>query len=319
MQDLPTERTECPVCGPAPTEPGFRARDRLHGLGGEYTYERCTGCGLLYMNPRIRPDAVMHVYPQDYQPHARSAARSTGKRLMRRALSWIRGTYLPPRVRRALGPQSRVLDVGCGAGEFLAELRAEVGCQVTGQDLSPAAAEYARAQFDIEVTTEPFATAAFPAAPFDLVTFWWSLEHMPDPAAAVARMAELLVPGGHGVIAVPNYASLMARVFESRWYHLDCPRHYHLWTPDSLHRLLRNAGLEPVATTFDKSPWGLMGSLQNLVYGDNHHPETADRLRGNVYVAPVFLPMTFVLGLAGWSDTMVVTCERPRTARDHGR
>ena len=28
-----------------------------------------------------------------------------------------------------------------------------------------------------------------------------------------------------------------------------------------------------------------MGSLQNLIYGDNHHPETADRLRGNVFVA----------------------------------
>ena len=64
-------------------------------------------------------------------------------------------------------------------------------------------------------------------------------------------------------------------------------------------------GLSHVTTTFDKSPWGLLGSLQYLVYGDNNHPETADRLRGNLKVAPLFLPMTLALGMLRYSDTMV--------------
>ena len=130
---------------------------------------------------------------------------------------------------------------------------------------------------------------------------------MPDPGLAVEQMRKLLAPGGQLLIAVPNSQSAVARLFGSRWYHLDCPRHYHLWTPASLQRLLERAGLSHVSTTFDKSPWGLLGSLQYAIYGDNHRPGVSNRLRGNTKAAVPFVPATIALGLLHYSDTMVMT------------
>ncbi len=309
MQAVSTEPAVCPVCGPAPSQVSFHAIDRLHGFEGKYAYHRCSGCGLLFMNPRVRPDAAMHVYPASYAPHAGSPLGSDPMSLTKRALRWLRGTGIPGPVKESLGPTSRVLDVGCGAGEFLSQVKLETGCAVDGLDLSEAAAKRASEVLGVDVFCGTLADAPWPPGSFDLITAWWSLEHMPDPQKALENIRELLKPGAYCLVAVPNSESLMARLFKDRWYHLDCPRHYHLWTPGSLERLMARANLEHVTTTFDKSPWGLLGSLQYVFYGDNYHPNTADRLRRNALLAPLFVPLTVAAGLARYSDTMVV-CAR---------
>jgi 2-polyprenyl-3-methyl-5-hydroxy-6-metoxy-1,4-benzoquinol methylase len=310
MQTVPTEPSVCPVCGPAPHHALFNATDRLHGLDGQFSYDKCDGCGLVYMNPRVRPDSAMRVYPTTYQPHAASEVRSAKPTLSNQVQRWLRGIVIPAPIKSQLGPSSRVLDVGFGAGEFLNEIRAEHGCRVFGLDLSEAAVKFARERFDIDAFHGSLAEAPWPPGSFDFITCWWSLEHMPDPEAALAKIHELLAPGGHVLVAVPNSRSAVASLFRDRWYHLDCPRHYHLWTPDSLRKLLEKNALRHVTTNFDKSPWGLMGSLQYVVYGDNHRPEAKDRLRGNMLLAPLFLPLTFPLGLLKRGDTMVMCAQK---------
>jgi len=220
-------------------------------------------------------------------------------------MRWLRGATLPQQVTRKLGSSSRVLDVGCGAGEFLNDVRRDFGCEVSGLDLSEGSKQAAKEGFGIDVFCGALEQAPWAPSTFDLVTSWWSLEHMPDPERSIAKMGELLKEGGQLLIAVPNARSAVAKLFRSRWYHLDCPRHYHLWTPASLRKVAERQGLSHLLTTFDKSPWGLLGSLQYTFYGDNYHPESADRLRGNVKIAPLFLPLTFALGLMHYSDTMV--------------
>ena len=54
----------------------------------------------------------------------------------------------------------------------------------------------------------------------------------------------------------------------------------------------------------------LLGSLQYVVYGDNYRPEAKDRLRGNMKLAPLFLPLTFPVGLLHFGDTMVICAQK---------
>jgi 2-polyprenyl-3-methyl-5-hydroxy-6-metoxy-1,4-benzoquinol methylase len=101
----------------------------------------------------------------------------------------------------------RVLDVGCGAGDNAALLRAR-GCEVHGITHSPleaalAAPHLARAWvFDLE--------AAWPAEleldreRFDALLFSHVLEHLRQPSQVLARFCRLLRPGGSVLIAVPN-------------------------------------------------------------------------------------------------------------------
>jgi 2-polyprenyl-3-methyl-5-hydroxy-6-metoxy-1,4-benzoquinol methylase len=105
--------------------------------------------------------------------------------------------YLP--VLLAALPQrcERALDVGCGEGTLTRELRRRVA-RVTGIDRDPALialADAASGAGEIEYVCADFMTHAFEPASFDFIASVAALHHM-DEAAALARMAGLLAPGG---------------------------------------------------------------------------------------------------------------------------
>ena len=91
----------------------------------------------------------------------------------------------------------RALDVGCGDGTLARQLR-DVVPEVVAIDLDPPSIELARAapsHADIDYLLGDFLAHPFGPASFDLVASVAALHHM-DAAAALARMRELLRPGG---------------------------------------------------------------------------------------------------------------------------
>ena len=106
------------------------------------------------------------------------------------------------RVARELAP-ARVLEVGCGAGDLLAELAAR-GCEVVGVDASAAARAEALqrgAAFPGRVRVE----AELPEALFDLVLAFEVLEHLPDERGALESWRARIRPGGHLLLSVPAH------------------------------------------------------------------------------------------------------------------
>jgi SAM-dependent methyltransferase len=101
-------------------------------------------------------------------------------------------------------PDGRLLDVACGAGRFLSRA-GERGFDVAGVDISQVAIDAARTSLpgaDLRVAAAeelPFEDKVFAA-----LTCIGSLEHVPDPDAAVAEMARVLADRGRAVIFVPN-------------------------------------------------------------------------------------------------------------------
>lgn len=101
---------------------------------------------------------------------------------------------------------SRILDVGCGAGDNARRLRArDPDLRIVG--ITHSAEEAALAQphmthvhvLDIEHDDIPDLGSSF-----DLVVFSHVLEHTRDPVAVVRRFLPYLAPDGHVLIAVPN-------------------------------------------------------------------------------------------------------------------
>jgi SAM-dependent methyltransferase len=155
-------------------------------------------------------------------------------------------------------PGARVLDAGAGRGRFVASARA-AGYDAAGIEPSSRSAAAGVARASIE-------EAAFAPGSFDAVTLWHVLEHLPDPGAALRRIAGWLAPGGTILVGVPNLASWQARLGGERWYHLDVPRHRTHFTTTGLGALLRGCGFESVAVThvlLEHNPFGMWQSLVN--------------------------------------------------------
>jgi len=101
-----------------------------------------------------------------------------------------------------IGPDTRVLDVGCGGGEFLVTAR-EAGARVTGVDPASGMRDLARTR-GLDVRDGDAARLPFADETFDVVTAVNALQFADDTTAALREFARVLVPGGR--IAVANWA-----------------------------------------------------------------------------------------------------------------
>ncbi len=82
-----------------------------------------------------------------------------------------------------------------------------------------------------------------PAASFDVITLYDSVEHLTDPVATLAAVRRLLVPGGIVHLVTPNVGGLQARLLGRLWYHYKPGEHLFYFAPRTLHATLEAAGL----------------------------------------------------------------------------
>lgn len=140
-------------------------------------------------------------------------------------------------------PPARLLDVGCGAGEFM-QIAEDLGYETTGIDVSEAAAEICRAK-GLDARAGDLLTEQFPDK-FDLITMWDVVEHLRDPRAVLSRAADLLTKRGILFAKVPAFGSLSVRLSDAvprlSGLLLGAPGHVQYFTPSSLEQLGRNAG-----------------------------------------------------------------------------
>jgi hypothetical protein len=111
------------------------------------------------------------------------------------------------------------------------------------------------------------------------VIFWHSLEHLRRPVRALAHAAALVVPGGVLVVAVPNAASLQARLFGDRWLALDLPRHLLHLTPEALLSQVEALGFRVERVSYLRGGQVLFGWLHGIVGWLPGHPDLYDTIR----------------------------------------
>ncbi|GAB4409042.1 MAG: methyltransferase domain-containing protein [Bacteroidia bacterium] len=138
----------------------------------------------------------------------------------------------------------RLLDIGCGTGDFLGEMKRH-GWQVQGLEPDAGAAEQARTRFAISVG-EPDDLFSLEGS-FTVVSMWHVLEHVHRLHAYLDRIGEVLDRAGVFLVAVPNYQSFDADRYTTHWAAYDVPRHLYHFTPHAMRHLLDAHGFEVTA------------------------------------------------------------------------
>jgi SAM-dependent methyltransferase len=102
---------------------------------------------------------------------------------------------------RAASPE-RVLEVGCGWGEFAARISDELGADVVALDQSPRMVELARER-GVDAQVGDVQALPYGDGEFDCVVANWMLYHVPDIDLGLAEIARVLRPAG-GLVAATN-------------------------------------------------------------------------------------------------------------------
>lgn len=229
----PAAASSCPLCA-APARPWFVKAGR--------TVARCASCRVVFVPEGLaRTPSGATIYEADapvfladgndeyYLDDESNLASARDK------VRWVRAF---------VRDGARVLDVGSGFGHFLEAASANFAA--TGLELGPLAVERARLRFGVScVVGSVYAMPEALSGPFDAVTAWDFIAHVPNPAAALAAMARVLRPGGHIFLSTPDARSVAARALGRHWHYLDPVQHIVLFGRETLGDALEKAGFEP--------------------------------------------------------------------------
>ena len=240
----------CRICGRTHEEFFCESTDYI--TGEIFRVVRCTGCGLIYVNPQPPADEIVRYYPQTHQSSAPAAYERSDARPRIKLVSSLFG-----------GTPGRILDMGCGKGLLLAGLQ-KTGWEVFGTELSEVSAQIAGSA-GITVYNLPVEECPFEPESFDVVTLYHSLEHMINPQKTLTAVHRLLRPGGFLVVEVPNIGSWYAGTFGIEWFHFDVPRHLYHFNQQTLRRMLEACGFLVVRESTHNVQYDAFGAVQSVL------------------------------------------------------
>jgi 2-polyprenyl-3-methyl-5-hydroxy-6-metoxy-1,4-benzoquinol methylase len=278
----------CPVCG------GEDAKRLEEGLldfmsepaNGPWSINACQVCGVAYLTPRPDRESIGEAY-RHYYTHTlkkddlvHSCFRSIRSFLAEKYYATASGSgsfldralyllikllfplslYFDAKSRHIFSLKKqpgKLLDIGCGNGEFL-KFADRYGWRVVGVDFDAEAVKQARScGLDVRMGD---VNAIDRAERYDFITLSHVIEHVYDPVELLRSCYGLLNDGGVLWLETPNIESMGYAYYKSNWRGLEPPRHIMLFNIKSLNEVFLKAGFQMI----EQKNHGLSGVYMGL-------------------------------------------------------
>jgi SAM-dependent methyltransferase len=243
----------------------------MYGTRQRFAYFECTVCRCVQIT-EAPADLGAH-YPTNYYSFSQPKLRSAVKRAIRRHrlknllekrgafwtwinqrfpqqpawLSWVR--------KSCIGVNTRILDVGCGAGQLLVNMSNWGFRRLTG--VEPYIERDITYSKDLKVLKRSIEQLE---GEFDFIMFHHSFEHIGKPLSALRSACRLLAPDGRVLIRIPVADCEAWRIYGADWVQLDAPRHLFLHTRKSIQVLAGQTGFTVEEVVFDSYDFQFWGS-----------------------------------------------------------
>ncbi|MEM7372216.1 MAG: class I SAM-dependent methyltransferase [Bacteroidota bacterium] len=195
----------------------------------------CNDCELRFTQEiPIEEEIGQYYQSEEYISHS-----NTSKGIVNRLYQLVRDyTLIQKRklVQHLAGSKTgKILDIGCGTGEFLGTMK-QAGWNALGLEPDPGAREQANKNFGL--TVEPSDHLFAISDSYDVISMWHVLEHVHQLHENIDQIYSLLKEDGVLLIAVPNYQSLDAGYYQEFWAAYDVPRHLYHFSSKAMSSLM---------------------------------------------------------------------------------
>lgn len=273
----------CKICNNSDGNKSYIAREMMFNIGESFEYFECAECGCLQI--KEIPENLERFYPENYLffqqahslkddsikaflKHQRAKYCLSGNNIFSGLLAKIFGIpeYYAWFNKTGTGFNAKILDVGCGAGNLLINLRKEGFTNLTGAD------SFIKKDIFYENGIKIFKKELSEIKEqFDLIMLIHSFEHMPEPLNTLKELYRLLKPESYILLRMPVAGAFAWRTYGVSWVQIDAPRHFFLHTKKSINILAEQTGFQVADEVFDSTDfqfWGSEQYLKNIPYMD---------------------------------------------------
>jgi len=234
MNYLDIEHTECPLCNSS-------KKEKVYENFLPFKVVQCKSCNLFYLSPRLSKALMIKLYSED----AYYEGGHTGYESYLQQEKALRATFrrftLNLSKRNLTG--GNLLEVGCGYGYFLCEVRDFFKIR-EGTEFSKNAHERACTIADNiyhgGVDQIPLNRK------FDCIVAIHVIEHIYEPKEFLEKLYNRLKPGGKMILATPNMGSFWRYLMGYRWPSFKIPEHILFFDKKTLHTAMQQVGLKNI-------------------------------------------------------------------------
>ena len=202
---------------------------------------RCSDCRLIFLNPQPPGEFLASAGGEDHGPVSEKEGSRERADEMKRETARL---YLREIQRYRGVTGGRLLEVGCGAGNFLLEAES-AGFEVTGVEYSPAACAKARKRIRGSIHCGEVENQDLAEEQFDVCVLSDAIERVRDPIRFLKTIHKLLKPGGAIVLTTCSLDSWSAKVLQQDWMEFK-PEHLVYFDSRTMQTTLLRAGFHEI-------------------------------------------------------------------------
>jgi 2-polyprenyl-3-methyl-5-hydroxy-6-metoxy-1,4-benzoquinol methylase len=195
------------------------------------------------------PQPSLEQLPQYYKSEDYISHTDSRRNLFEKVYHLVKGISLKRKLKlinSLLLEEKKLLDVGCGTGDFL-HVAKQGDWIVSGIEPNEKARSIANTKTSNSVFKVDHLLKLEPDS-FDVITLWHVLEHLPKLKEHISIFKSILKPTGTLVIAVPNHKSYDAKYYKEFWAAFDAPRHLWHFSQRSISSLVEKEKMKVVKT-----------------------------------------------------------------------
>lgn len=235
----------CPYCKTENAAYGFEVIT-IGGKDISLGLNNCKKCKLNYVSPRLSQKGLALLYDTEYMTSTVSGKYNTQEDVS--LAEYL--TFKKYISKYSCGEKWKLLDIGCGVGNLLSNVRELPDITTEGVEFSEYAASNA-VEKGFKVWKGDLLEIKLEPCSYDCITIMYVLEHVPQPLEVLQKSFELLRPGGYLMIAVPNYRYLrcvnkfnVLQLLSGRKGTLHPQEHLQNYTPTTINAMITSAGFE---------------------------------------------------------------------------